>query len=152
MDRPIASPRRVKTKKSVSSSEKLLSVCPKHSPSDAVLRTHRDRLKDRPYDVGATTRSNQSGKGAKSESLGGVESFVAHPATMTHAAMDEDARHTAGITDGLVRLSVGIEDIRDLTDDLARALDRVAVRPHAPNVRFRSIEPERPSKAPVSIP
>ena len=86
------------------------------------------------------------------ESLGGVESLVAHPATMTHAPMGEQARQTAGISDGLIRLSVGIEDIRDLTDDLARALDRVAVRSHAPNVRFRSIELEQPSTAPVSVP
>jgi cystathionine gamma-synthase len=57
------------------------------------------------------------------ESLGGVESLVAHPASMTHAAMDEAARKRAGISDALVRLSVGIEDAADLTRDLARALD-----------------------------
>ncbi|MEO7458213.1 MAG: cystathionine gamma-synthase [Gemmatimonadaceae bacterium] len=59
------------------------------------------------------------------ESLGGVESLVAHPATMTHASMDADARATAGITDGLLRLSVGIEDGADLAADLVRALDLV---------------------------
>ena len=57
------------------------------------------------------------------ESLGGVESLVAHPASMTHAAMDEAARSRAGISDALVRLSVGIEDAADLTRDLAQALD-----------------------------
>jgi cystathionine gamma-synthase len=57
------------------------------------------------------------------ESLGAVESLVAHPATMTHAAMDADARRRAGIGDGLVRLSVGIEAARDLTADLLQALD-----------------------------
>jgi cystathionine gamma-synthase len=57
------------------------------------------------------------------ESLGGVESLVAHPASMTHAAMDEAARRRAGISDALVRLSVGIEDAADLTRDLAQALD-----------------------------
>ena len=57
------------------------------------------------------------------ESLGGVESLVAHPASMTHAAMDEAARKRAGISDALVRLSVGIEDAADLTRDLAQALD-----------------------------
>ena len=57
------------------------------------------------------------------ESLGGVESLVAHPASMTHAAMDEAARSRAGISDALVRLSVGIEDAADLRRDLARALD-----------------------------
>jgi cystathionine gamma-synthase len=57
------------------------------------------------------------------ESLGGVESLVAHPASMTHAAMDEAARLRAGITDTLVRLSVGIEDGDDLANDLTAALD-----------------------------
>jgi cystathionine gamma-synthase len=57
------------------------------------------------------------------ESLGGVESLVAHPASMTHAAMDADARARAGIAETLIRLSVGIEDSTDLTRDLAQALD-----------------------------
>ncbi|HEX6570446.1 MAG TPA: cystathionine gamma-synthase [Steroidobacteraceae bacterium] len=57
------------------------------------------------------------------ESLGGVESLVAHPASMTHAAMDEAARERAGISETLVRLSVGIEDGDDLARDLATALD-----------------------------
>ena len=60
------------------------------------------------------------------ESLGGVESLVAHPATMTHAAMDPEARRRAGIGDRLLRLSVGIEHADDLTDDLRQALDQVA--------------------------
>ena len=58
------------------------------------------------------------------ESLGGVESLVAHPATMTHASMAPEARRAAGIGDGLLRLSVGIEDARDLCTDLAAALAR----------------------------
>ncbi|MEM7166870.1 MAG: cystathionine gamma-synthase [Planctomycetota bacterium] len=58
------------------------------------------------------------------ESLGGVESLVAHPATMTHAAMPAAARARAGISDGLLRLSLGIESIDDLTTDLQTALDR----------------------------
>ncbi|MDB4883306.1 MAG: metB [Gemmatimonadetes bacterium] len=57
------------------------------------------------------------------ESLGGVESLIAHPATMTHSSMDPEARRVAGITDGMLRLSVGIEDARDLVGDLTRALD-----------------------------
>jgi cystathionine gamma-synthase len=57
------------------------------------------------------------------ESLGGVESLVAHPATMTHAAMDAEAREAAGVTAGLVRLSVGLENEDDLVSDLAQALD-----------------------------
>jgi cystathionine gamma-synthase len=60
------------------------------------------------------------------ESLGGVESLVAHPASMTHAAMQESARRAAGLTDGLLRLSVGIEALEDLRADLAAGLARVA--------------------------
>lgn len=56
------------------------------------------------------------------ESLGGVESLVSHPAAMTHAAVPEEQRAAMGITDGLVRLSVGIEDIEDLIEDLDQAL------------------------------
>ncbi len=58
------------------------------------------------------------------ESLGGVESLVAHPATMTHAAMSPEAREAAGIGDGLLRLSVGIEHVDDLVADIAAALER----------------------------
>ena len=58
------------------------------------------------------------------ESLGGVESLVAHPASMTHAAMQESARRAAGLTDGLLRLSVGIEALEDLRSDLAAGLAR----------------------------
>jgi cystathionine gamma-synthase len=60
------------------------------------------------------------------ESLGGVESLVAHPASMTHASMDEAARATAGIEDSLLRLSVGIEHADDLVADLGVGLDAVA--------------------------
>lgn len=61
------------------------------------------------------------------ESLGGVESLIAHPALMTHAAMTPEARETAGITDGLVRLSIGLEHVDDLLADLERALSAVLV-------------------------
>jgi cystathionine gamma-synthase len=61
------------------------------------------------------------------ESLGGVESLIAHPATMTHSAMGPEARATAGISDSLLRLSVGIENADDLCDDLRAALEGVAV-------------------------
>ncbi len=57
------------------------------------------------------------------ESLGGVESLVAHPVTMTHAAMDPVARAAAGVTPGLLRLSIGLGDEADLLADLAQALD-----------------------------
>ena len=59
------------------------------------------------------------------ESLGGVESLIAHPALMTHAAMTPEARNTAGITDGLLRLSIGLEHPEDLLNDLAAALRSV---------------------------
>jgi cystathionine beta-lyase len=56
------------------------------------------------------------------ESLGGVESLANHPALMTHASIPEDKRRETGITDDLVRLSVGIEDADDLIEDLRQAL------------------------------
>ena len=56
------------------------------------------------------------------ESLGGVESLAGHPASMTHASIPKDKREAVGVTDGLLRLSVGIEDIRDLLADLNQAL------------------------------
>jgi cystathionine beta-lyase/cystathionine gamma-synthase len=59
------------------------------------------------------------------ENLGSVESLVTHPVTMTHADVDEAERKRVGITDGLVRLSVGLEDGADLIEDLKQALDKV---------------------------
>jgi len=56
------------------------------------------------------------------ESLGGVESLVCHPATMTHASIPKEIREKNGLTDGLIRLSVGIEDVEDLLNDLEQAL------------------------------
>ena len=56
------------------------------------------------------------------ESLGGVETLISHPATMTHAALGEKGRRAIGITDGLVRISVGIENVEDIMDDLDQAL------------------------------
>lgn len=61
------------------------------------------------------------------ESLGGVESLIAHPATMTHASMDCEARACAGIEDSLLRLSVGIEHVDDLVEDITYALDSIPV-------------------------
>jgi cystathionine gamma-lyase/cystathionine beta-lyase/cystathionine gamma-lyase/homocysteine desulfhydrase len=62
---------------------------------------------------------------ALAESLGGVETLISHPATMTHASVPPARRAELGITDGLVRLSVGIEDLEDLKADLGQALDDV---------------------------
>jgi cystathionine beta-lyase/cystathionine gamma-synthase len=56
------------------------------------------------------------------ESLGGVESLITHPATMTHAAIPKEQRESRGVTDGLLRLSVGIEDAEDLVADLNQAI------------------------------
>jgi cystathionine beta-lyase len=58
------------------------------------------------------------------ESLGGVESLSGHPASMTHASIPKEEREKVGVTDNLVRLSVGIEHLEDLLADLAQALDR----------------------------
>jgi cystathionine beta-lyase/cystathionine gamma-synthase len=62
---------------------------------------------------------------ALAESLGGVESLIEHPAIMTHASIPADVRASLGITDNLVRLSVGIEDIEDLTAELGSALGAI---------------------------
>ena len=56
------------------------------------------------------------------ESLGGVESLAGHPASMTHASIPKEEREKAGVVDSLIRLSVGIEDIDDLIDDLNQAI------------------------------
>lgn len=56
------------------------------------------------------------------ESLGGVESLIGHPATMTHASIPAEERRKTGVTDSLIRLSIGIEDAGDLIDDLKNAL------------------------------
>ena len=55
--------------------------------------------------------------------FGSVETMITHPATMTHAEVPEKERHARGLTDGLVRLSIGIEDKQDIIDDLNQALD-----------------------------
>ena len=60
------------------------------------------------------------------ESLGGVESLICHPARMTHGSIPKEDREARGVTDGLLRLSVGIEDIDDLIEDLRQALERAA--------------------------
>jgi methionine-gamma-lyase len=57
-------------------------------------------------------------------SLGGIESLIQHPASMTHAGVPKKEREEAGITDDLIRLSVGCEGIEDLRQDLAQALDK----------------------------
>ena len=62
------------------------------------------------------------------ESLGGAESLVCHPSSMTHASIPEDIRKKVGITDGLIRLSVGIEDIEDIFADLSQAIEKSEIK------------------------
>jgi cystathionine gamma-synthase len=69
------------------------------------------------------------------ESLGGVESLISHPTTMTHAGMEEGARLRAGIGTGLLRISVGIEAAEDLVADLAAGLERALKAVPAPHLR-----------------
>jgi cystathionine gamma-lyase/cystathionine beta-lyase/cystathionine gamma-lyase/homocysteine desulfhydrase len=76
-------------------------------------------------DVGSLDRARRFLEHVKlcslGESLGGVETLISHPATMTHASVPAEERQRLGITDGLVRLSVGIEDVADLIADLDKA-------------------------------
>jgi cystathionine beta-lyase/cystathionine gamma-synthase len=59
------------------------------------------------------------------ESLGGVETLISHPATMTHASVPAELRERIGVTEGLIRISVGIEDVEDLITDLDQALNKM---------------------------
>jgi cystathionine beta-lyase/cystathionine gamma-synthase len=77
-------------------------------------------------ELGSADRAKRFVEGTKlfalAESLGGVESLVGHPASMTHASVPPEMRRAMGLTDSLVRLSVGIEDVDDLIADLDQAL------------------------------
>jgi len=77
------------------------------------------------FDVGSLAAAKAVLESVKlctlAESLGGVETLISHPATMTHASVPPNQRRKLGITDGLVRISVGIEDIKDLIADLENA-------------------------------
>jgi cystathionine beta-lyase/cystathionine gamma-synthase len=81
------------------------------------------------FDVGSLTAARKVLESVKlctlAESLGGVETLISHPATMTHASVDEEKRVRLGITDGLVRISVGIEDTDDIIADLDQALEKI---------------------------
>jgi cystathionine gamma-lyase/cystathionine beta-lyase/cystathionine gamma-lyase/homocysteine desulfhydrase len=78
------------------------------------------------FDVGSLSNAKSLLKRVKlcslAESLGGVETLISHPATMTHASVPKATRIKNGVTDGLVRISVGIEDVDDLIADLQQAL------------------------------
>jgi len=78
-------------------------------------------------ELGSLERANRFASRLKlgflAESLGGVETLICHPATMTHAAIGAEGRARLGITDGLMRISVGIEDVEDIIADLKQALE-----------------------------
>lgn len=78
------------------------------------------------FETGSRSNANKMLKKVRvcslGESLGGVETLISHPATMTHAALGEKGRRAIGITDGMVRISVGIEDLEDIIEDLDQAL------------------------------
>jgi cystathionine beta-lyase len=65
------------------------------------------------------------------ESLGGVKSLLCHPATMTHKSIPAEKRHAAGVADSLIRLSVGLEDVQDLIDDIEQALQKITTKQKA---------------------
>ncbi len=79
-------------------------------------------------EMGTMERARKLAEGTRlfalAESLGGVESLIGHPALMTHASVEKDMRDRMGVSDGLIRLSVGIEDVEDLMEDLDQALKR----------------------------
>ena len=81
------------------------------------------------FDVGSLANARTVLESVKlctlAESLGGVETLISHPATMTHASVDAEKRERLGITEGLVRISVGIEDTDDIIADLDQALAKV---------------------------
>lgn len=81
------------------------------------------------FDLGSLAKAKKFLKAVKicalAESLGGVETLISHPATMTHASVPKADRIRNGVTDGLVRISVGIEDVEDLIDDLKQALGKI---------------------------
>ena len=81
------------------------------------------------FDLGSLEHARRLLNGVRlhalAESLGGVETLISHPATMTHASVPPERRAAIGITDGLVRISAGLEDVEDLKEDLAQALEAV---------------------------
>ncbi len=79
------------------------------------------------FDVGSLDAARQTLNRLRlmslAESLGGVETLISHPAIMTHASVPADRRAALGISDGLIRISVGLEDVEDLEADLDQALE-----------------------------
>ncbi len=102
---------------------------PAHPQHDLARRQMRSFGGMLAFDVGTLDNARTVLEGVRlaalAESLGGVETLISHPATMTHASVPEERRQALGITDGLVRLSAGLEDVEDLEADLDQALDGV---------------------------
>jgi cystathionine beta-lyase/cystathionine gamma-synthase len=102
---------------------------PSHPQYDLACRQMRGFGGMLAFETGSLERAARLLKSVRlmalAESLGGVETLISHPATMTHASVPADHRRELGISDGLVRISAGIEDIADLQEDLAQALDTV---------------------------
>jgi cystathionine beta-lyase len=95
----------------------------------------KEQMKDFGGMISFTTKGNKLADALKivekvklfslAESLGGVESLIGHPATMTHASIPKDKREESGVVDSLIRLSVGIEDVDDLIEDLEKSLNAI---------------------------
>jgi len=102
---------------------------PDHPQRELAMRQMRGFGGMLSFDLGSLARAKAVLEGVRlmalAESLGGVETLICHPASMTHASVPPDRRAALGITDGLVRISAGIEDIADLIADLDQALARV---------------------------
>jgi cystathionine beta-lyase/cystathionine gamma-synthase len=100
---------------------------PAHPQHDLAVRQMRGFGGMLAFDLGSLEAARRLLNGVRlmalAESLGGVETLISHPATMTHASVPAAQRQALGITDGLVRISAGIEDIEDLKEDLAQALE-----------------------------
>ena len=102
---------------------------PEHPQYDLATRQMRGFGGMLAFEIGSLEAARRLLNGVRlmslAESLGGVETLISHPATMTHASVPAAHRQMLGITDGLVRISAGIEDIEDLKEDLAQALANV---------------------------
>ncbi len=102
---------------------------PTHPQHELACRQMRGFTGMVSFEMGSMARARAVAEATRvfalAESLGGVESLIVHPALMTHASVPRDLRERQGVTDGLLRLSVGIEDADDLVEDLEQALQRV---------------------------
>jgi cystathionine beta-lyase/cystathionine gamma-synthase len=102
---------------------------PSHPHHDVAVRQQRGFGAMITFDVGTLEKAknvlNHVRLCSLAESLGGVETLISHPATMSHASVPAEIRQRIGVTDGLIRISVGIEDVEDLIEDLDQALRKI---------------------------